>query len=98
MGDPLGKYIPFLPDILRKNGYRTAAFVGALALEPRKLAPGFERGFDIYDAGFHRRGPHEDRYHSLERRGEEVVESRSGLAEQTIRRTVFSLGAPLRPS
>jgi arylsulfatase A-like enzyme/Tfp pilus assembly protein PilF len=73
MGDPLGMAVPFLPDILHKNGYRTAAFVGALALEPRKLAPGFERGFDIYDAGFHRRGPHEDRYHSLERRGEEVV-------------------------
>jgi len=73
MGDPLGKAVPFLPDILHRNGYRTAAFVGALALEPRRLAPGFERGFDIYDAGFHRRGPREDRYHSLERRGEEVV-------------------------
>ena len=73
MGDPLGKSVPFLPDILRRNGYRTAAFVGALVLEPKKLAPGFERGFDIYDAGFHRRGPREDRYHSLERRGEEVV-------------------------
>jgi arylsulfatase A-like enzyme/Tfp pilus assembly protein PilF len=73
MGDPLGKSVPFLPDILHRNGYRTAAFVGALALEPRRLAPGFERGFDTYDAGFHRRGPREDRYHSLERRGEEVV-------------------------
>lgn len=73
MGDPLNPALPFLPDILHKNGYRTAAFVGALALEPKKLAPGFERGFDIYDAGFHRRGPREDRYHSLERRGGEVV-------------------------
>src|SRR5450432_3470649 len=25
MGDSLGKNIPFLPDILRRNGYRTAA-------------------------------------------------------------------------
>jgi arylsulfatase A-like enzyme/Tfp pilus assembly protein PilF len=73
MGDPLGKALPFLPDILRRNGYRTAAFVGALVLDPRKLAPGFERGFDIYDAGFHRRRGSEDRYRSLERRGEEVV-------------------------
>jgi arylsulfatase A-like enzyme/Tfp pilus assembly protein PilF len=73
MGDPLGKALPFLPDILRKSGYRTAAFVGALVLDPKKLAPGFERGFDIYDAGFHRRRPGEDHYHSLERRGEEVV-------------------------
>jgi choline-sulfatase len=74
MGDPLNADIPFLPDILHRNGYRTAAFVGALALDPRRLAPGFERGFDIYDAGFHRRGPGEDRYHSLERRGGEVVD------------------------
>jgi arylsulfatase A-like enzyme/Tfp pilus assembly protein PilF len=73
MGDPLDKALPFLPDILHKNGYRTAAFVGALVLDQRKLAPGFDRGFDVYDAGFHRRRPGEDHYHSLERRGEEVV-------------------------
>ncbi len=73
MGDPLGKALPFLPDILHRNGYRTAAFVGALVLDPKKLAPGFERGFDIYDAGFHRRRAGEDHYNSLERRGEEVV-------------------------
>jgi arylsulfatase A-like enzyme/Tfp pilus assembly protein PilF len=73
LGDPLGKALPFLPDILHRNGYRTAAFVGALVLDPRKLAPGFQRGFDIYDAGFHRRGGREDRYHSVERRAEEVV-------------------------
>jgi arylsulfatase A-like enzyme/Tfp pilus assembly protein PilF len=73
MGEPLGKALPFLPDILHKNGYRTAAFVGALVLDPKKLAQGFDRGFDIYDAGFHRRRPSEDHYHSLERRGEEVV-------------------------
>jgi arylsulfatase A-like enzyme/Flp pilus assembly protein TadD len=73
MGDPLGKALPFLPDILHKSGYRTAAFVGALVLDPKKLAQGFDRGFDIYDAGFHRRGSGEDHYHSLERRGEEVV-------------------------
>lgn len=73
MGDPLGKDLPFLPDILHKNGYRTAAFVGALVLDPKKLAQGFDRGFDIYDAGFHRRRPGEDHYQSLERRGGEVV-------------------------
>jgi arylsulfatase A-like enzyme/tetratricopeptide (TPR) repeat protein len=73
MGDPLGKGLPFLPDILHKNGYRTAAFVGALVLDAKKLAQGFDRGFDVYDAGFHRRRPNEDHYQSLERRGEEVV-------------------------
>jgi len=73
MGDPLGKRLPFLPEILHRNGYKTAAFVGALVLDPTKLAPGFERGFDVYDAGFHRRRPGEDNYHSLERRGQEVL-------------------------
>jgi arylsulfatase A-like enzyme/Tfp pilus assembly protein PilF len=73
MGDPLGKSLPYLPDILHSNGYQTAAFVGALVLDPLKLAPGFDRGFDVYDAGFHRRRPGEDNYHSLERRGEEVL-------------------------
>jgi arylsulfatase A-like enzyme/Tfp pilus assembly protein PilF len=72
MGDPLEKELPFLPDILHKNGYSTAAFVGALALEPKSIAFGFERGFDVYDAGFHRRLGL-DRYRTLERRGEEVV-------------------------
>jgi len=73
MGDPLGKGLPFLPDIFHRNGYKTAAFVGALVLDPTKLAPGFDRGFDHYDAGFHRRRSGEDNYHSLERRGGEVV-------------------------
>jgi arylsulfatase A-like enzyme/Tfp pilus assembly protein PilF len=73
MGDPLGKDLPFLPEILHRNRYQTAAFVGALVLDPLKLAPGFDRGFDVYDAGFHRRRSGEDNYHSLERRGEEVL-------------------------
>jgi len=42
-------------------------------LDPLNLAPGFDRGFDVYDAGFHRRRRGEDNYHSLERRGEEVL-------------------------
>ncbi len=73
LGDPLGKSLPFLPEIFHKNGYKTAAFVGALVLDPAKLAPGFDRGFDVYDAGFHRRRPGEDNYDSLERRGDEVM-------------------------
>jgi arylsulfatase A-like enzyme len=73
MGDPLGRELPFLPEILHRNGYKTAAFVGALVLDPTKLAPGFERGFEVYDAGFHRRRPGEDNYQSLERRGEVVL-------------------------
>src|SRR5206468_9504271 len=50
---PLGGALPYLPDLLHARGYRTAAFVGSVLLDPRSgWAPGFDRGFDIYDAGF----------------------------------------------
>jgi choline-sulfatase len=71
---PLAEDLPYAPYIFRGNGYYTAAFVGSLVLDPEtRSAPGFERGFDTYDAGFHRRRQDEDRYHSIERRGGEVV-------------------------
>jgi arylsulfatase A-like enzyme/Flp pilus assembly protein TadD len=71
---PLAEDLPYAPYIFRGNGYYTAAFVGSLVLDPEtRSAPGFERGFDTYDAGFHRRRQDEDRYHSIERRGNEVV-------------------------
>jgi arylsulfatase A-like enzyme/Tfp pilus assembly protein PilF len=75
MGDRLGADIPYLPDILHHHGYRTAAFVGSQVLDPKGVAvPGFDRGFDSYDAGFHSRGRGEDRYHSVERRATEVLD------------------------
>src|SRR5690349_7094187 len=33
-GVPLGVRLPYLPDLLHQNGYRTAAFVGSLVLDP----------------------------------------------------------------
>jgi len=73
-GAPLAGAVPYLPDVLRQAGYRTAAFVGSLVLDPRSgTAPGFDRGFDRYDAGFRVRRPGEDRYRTVERRGDEVV-------------------------
>jgi len=73
-GAPLSSDVPYLPDLLRHAGYRTAAFVGSLVLDPRAgTAPGFDRGFDLYDAGFHLRRPGENRYQSIERRGDDVV-------------------------
>ncbi|MBZ5666123.1 MAG: sulfatase-like hydrolase/transferase [Acidobacteriia bacterium] len=69
----LAKDLPYAPDILRARGYRTAAFVGSLVLDPAVAARGFERGFDTYDAGFHYEGGGEDRYRTVERRGSEVV-------------------------
>ena len=73
-GVPLAEDLPYAPYIFRGNGYQTAAFVGSLVLDPEtRSAPGFERGFDTYDAGFHRRRPGEDRYQAIERRGGEVI-------------------------
>jgi arylsulfatase A-like enzyme len=73
-GVKLGEHLPYAPAILQAHGYRTAAFVGAMALDPELLAPGFDRGFDTYDAGFVHSTPGADRYHSIERRAGDVVE------------------------
>jgi arylsulfatase A-like enzyme/Flp pilus assembly protein TadD len=71
---PLTKTVPYAPDILHARGYKTAAFIGSLALDPTAGAPGFDRGFDIYDAGFQSKGiQNQSRYQTVERRGGEVV-------------------------
>ena len=72
-GVALAKSAPYAPAILRGAGYQTAAFVGAVILDPTAGAPGFGRGFDTYDAGFRARNAGESRYSTLERRGGEVV-------------------------
>ena len=72
-GTTLSSDIPFLPAILKTRGYSTAAFVGSVAMDPSWGVPGFQRGFDKYDADFHGGEPGEDRYTTLQRRGNEVV-------------------------
>src|SRR3977135_4045787 len=53
IGGTLPASLPYLPDLLKTQGYRTAAFVGSIQLDPRNgLAQGFDRGFQTYDAGF----------------------------------------------
>ena len=70
-GDRLPPSVPFLPDILRAQGYHTGAFVGSIILDPKNgFASGFERGFDVYNAGFHRQKTGERREASMQRRGE----------------------------
>ena len=74
MQTPLASDLPYAPEILRAHGYRTAAFVGSIVLEPHPpYAPGFDRGFETYDAGFHNEGLGEDRHRTVQRRGTEVV-------------------------
>jgi choline-sulfatase len=73
-GAPLPVTVPYLPQLLRDSGYRTGAFVGSLILDPKSgTAPGFDRGFDVYDAGFRLQRPGEDRYATVERRADDVV-------------------------
>jgi arylsulfatase A-like enzyme/Flp pilus assembly protein TadD len=74
-GHPLPALLPYVPEILHEGGYHTAAFIGSLILDPKaNMAPGFDRGFDFFDAGFHpKRGSNESRYDSIERRAGDVV-------------------------
>ena len=50
LGAPLGRDVPYLPEVLQAHGYHTAGFVGSSLLDPRNgFAPGFNRGFDVYE-------------------------------------------------
>ena len=75
LGTPLEQRLPYLPYLLHLNGYRTAAFVGSILLDP---ASGpfqrYDRGFDVYDAAFHQPQRGETRYQSSgARRADQVV-------------------------
>jgi len=89
LGAPLGPDLPYLPDLLHHHGYHTAAFLGAYILDPAATAPGFQRGFDIYDANFHARKPGEDRYKSVERRAEDVANRALGWLSRHQQRPFF---------
>ncbi len=78
-GVPISPRLPYLPDLLHQQGYHTGAFVGSLILDPLDgTAPGFDRGFDIYDAGFQLRRHGADRYKTVERRASVVVDHALG--------------------
>ena len=89
LGDALGKDLPDLPAILRQHGYATAAFVASAVLDPQATAPGFDRGFDTYDAGFHQQAPGESRYGSIERRADVVIDHAIAWLAKHPRRPVF---------
>lgn len=90
LGTPIARDLPYLPDILRKHHYTTAAFVGSQVLDPASAAaPGFDRGFETYDAGFHSRRPGEARYDSEERRAATVVSHALSWLSRNPARPVF---------
>lgn len=70
---PLAPAHPTLAELLKKNGYHTAAFIGAVILDSKTLAPGLDRGFDFYD-NFPARSQTKSRWGRVERRGQEVVQ------------------------
>jgi arylsulfatase A-like enzyme/Flp pilus assembly protein TadD len=73
-GARLAPSLPFLPDLLQALGYHTAAFVGSIALDPKNgLAPGFDRGFQLYDAGFQPRPGAAGKSISIDRPAAQVV-------------------------
>jgi arylsulfatase A-like enzyme/Tfp pilus assembly protein PilF len=78
-GVPLSPQHVTAAELLKKRGYQTAAFIGAVILDSNTLAPGLDRGFDFYD-NFPKTdskdavGKNKERWGRVERRGMEVVE------------------------
>ncbi|HEY1272725.1 MAG TPA: sulfatase-like hydrolase/transferase [Terriglobales bacterium] len=70
---PLSSSHPTWAELLKKNGYRTAAFIGAVILDSKSLAPGLDRGFDFYD-NFPEHPQTKERWGRVERRGMDVVQ------------------------
>src|SRR5271165_7557009 len=48
-GVPLSPRFPTWAALLHQEGYKTAAFIGAVILDSTTLAAGLDRGFDFYD-------------------------------------------------
>ena len=70
---PLSPVHPTWAELLHKDAYHTAAFIGAVILDSKSLAPGLDRGFDFYD-NFPPRSLTKSRRDRVERRGMVVVQ------------------------
>ena len=60
-------------ELLHGEGYHTAAFIGAVILNSKTLAPGLDHGFDFYD-NFPEHSKSKSRWGRVERRGMDVVQ------------------------
>lgn len=72
-GIPLATNHPTWAELLKKKGYHTAAFIGAVILDSKTLAPGLDRGFDFYD-NFPQHSASQSHWGRVERRGMDVVQ------------------------
>ena len=86
-GVPLSTAFPTWAQLLKTQGYQTAAFIGAVILDSRSLAPGLNRGFDFYD-NFPEHSQAKSRWGRVERRALDVVQ----------RAETWLSGHPGRPS
>lgn len=59
-------------ELLKNRGYHTGAFIGAVILDSKSLAPGLDRGFDFYD-NFPENLPAQIHWGRVERRGMDVA-------------------------
>src|SRR3984885_10846757 len=71
-GVPLAPQHVTWAELLKKQGYQTAAFIGAVILDSNQLAPGLDRGFDFYD-NFPAKTESKDRFGRVERRAQTVI-------------------------
>lgn len=71
-GVPLAPSHVTWAELLKKQGYTTAAFIGAVILDSNQLAPGLDRGFDFYD-NFPAKTESKDRFGRVERRAQAVI-------------------------
>ena len=70
---PLSRTHATWAELLHQRGYHTAAFIGAVILDSKTLAPGLDRGFDFYD-NFPQHSHTKSRWGRVERRGTDVVQ------------------------
>src|SRR2546425_644126 len=70
---PLAATHPTWAELLKQKGYHTAAFIGAVILDSKSLAPGLDRGFDFYD-NFREHPLTNSRFGRFERRGMDAVQ------------------------
>ena len=88
----LGPAHPTLATVLKKRGYRTGAFVGAI---PVAAGYGFGQGFDVFDEELHETPAGAQ---GAERPANEVADKAIAWLSGPEPRAVFRLGPPLRPA
>jgi choline-sulfatase len=87
-GARLAPTLPFVPDLLQARGYHTAAFISSIALDPKNgSAPGFDRGFGLYDAGF--QTPHGPDKSIVDRPAAQVVARANAWLARNARQPFF---------